>query len=203
MELIEADDIGESVKGALRTFVQAGPEIAIGNFLPRHYRDDLTGLLALLGEAYSNTACLIFGLDALPALVEEDVADVDAVISELEAIIKRNAQIIYQTPTPYDELHAVFFDGKPSVSVDLRPEFLAVERPDADAFLAAVLYLVGAFPAQDDAFLKDVESAAARAFEAADGEYDEALGLLAEAFDAYAAGAPSLVDSLADSISRA
>lgn len=198
LELIEADDVGESARGALRTFVQAGPEVAIGNFLPHNYRDDLSGALALVGHAYSGAVCLVYGLHDVPALAEDDLAEVEAVVSELEVLMKRQARVLYFTPTPYDELHAVFFEGKPSFVADLAPAFLDTERPGRQDFVSACLYLVGAFPAQESSFLKDVEEAAARAFDDAEGSVAEALRLVASAFDRYAAGtAASLAEAVA------
>lgn len=196
IDLINADNIGEASKTAMRTTVMSGLEIGMTSFLPRDPRNDLLGILRLLSHAYSRLVCFMCGVGDIPFLEEDEVAEYTALIAEQEMLIRRSANVCYVLKKRDEIVVRDLIEGKESLQMSFFPEVLKKDEFSKEDFRDVTLYLTGAFKNISSDFIADVEEAAYEAYKLSDGNFKDGLKTLERAFDYYAYGKGSLLEGV-------
>lgn len=196
VSIIDADNIGEASKAAIRTTVLSGLEVGMTSFLSRDARTDLIGIMRLLQYAYSRLVCFLIGVGNIPFLDEDRITEYTAIIAEQDMLLKRSANICYILKTRDEPLVKDLMMGKESIQTALFPEILKNEGLSKESFRDLTLYLLGAFEVTDTDLLSQVEEAASVAYECADGDWKDGLRSLEKAFDSYVLEASTIVDGV-------
>lgn len=182
-KVIENDNLGPAAKTAMKTTVEQGFELGMTSFIPSNASKDLIGMLRLISRAYSRIICFFTGVGDIPFLDEDELFEYKSTVAEQDRLIRSHGNVAYVLRANEKAMAGDLVAGLEEIEVVMFPELLKEEKEDAGWFKGVALYLLGAFPEVDSALLDEVEEAAEKAYQAAEGELRYGLKLLEKAFE--------------------